>query len=193
MTKTLDFRKPGMTAPASFELACPVFFVGFMGAGKTSTARKLARRAGVAAVDTDTYLERREGESVADIFSRAGEEAFRAIEADVLSEIALAEPMIVSCGGGIVVSEASRRVLKDNGFVIYLQVTAQQAKERIRNFKRRPLFSDLEAAERLCAERRALYAEVADATIDTTGHLSGSLARSAFSLLRKEGVLWQRK
>ena len=56
------------------ELARPVFFVGFMGAGKTSVARRLARTCGVASVDMDTYLERREGKRVKEIFAQAGED-----------------------------------------------------------------------------------------------------------------------
>ncbi len=61
-------------------LTCPVFFVGFMGAGKTSVARRLARVCGVASVDMDTYIERREGKKVKEIFAEAGEEGFRAVE-----------------------------------------------------------------------------------------------------------------
>ena len=64
------------------ELARPVFFVGFMGAGKTSVARRLARTCGVASVDMDTYLERREGKRVKEIFAQAGEDGFRAIETE---------------------------------------------------------------------------------------------------------------
>ena len=53
------------------QLACPVFFVGFMGAGKTSVARRLARTCGISSVDMDTYLERREGKRVKEIFAEA--------------------------------------------------------------------------------------------------------------------------
>ena len=77
------------------ELARPVFFVGFMGAGKTSVARRLARTCGVASVDMDTYLERREGKRVKEIFAQAGEDGFRAIETDVLRELAGKEPLLV--------------------------------------------------------------------------------------------------
>ena len=69
------------------ELTRPVFFVGFMGAGKTSVARRLARTCGVASVDMDTYIERREGKKVKEIFAEGGEEGFRAIETDVLREL----------------------------------------------------------------------------------------------------------
>ena len=58
------------------QLACPVFFVGFMGAGKTSVARRLARTCGISSVDMDTYLERREGKRVKEIFAEGGEDVF---------------------------------------------------------------------------------------------------------------------
>ena len=66
---------PSQNRPARIvsELAKPVFFVGFMGAGKTSVARKLARTCGIASVDMDTYLERREGKRVRELFAEAGE------------------------------------------------------------------------------------------------------------------------
>ena len=106
------------------ELARPVFFVGFMGAGKTSVARRLARTCGVASVDMDTYLERREGKRVKEIFAQAGEDGFRAIETDVLRELAGKEPLLVSCGGGVVKRDENRAILRDAGFVVYLKVTA---------------------------------------------------------------------
>ena len=70
------------TEPA-LSLSRPVFFVGFMGAGKTSVARRLARTCKVASVDMDTYIERREGKKVKEIFAAVGEEGFRAVETEV--------------------------------------------------------------------------------------------------------------
>ena len=86
MTRMSATSLPSQNRPARIvsELTKPVFFVGFMGAGKTSVARKLARTCGIASVDMDTYLERREGKRVRELFAEAGEEAFRAIETDVL-------------------------------------------------------------------------------------------------------------
>ncbi len=115
------------------ELARPVFFVGFMGAGKTSVARRLARTCGVASVDMDTYLERREGKRVKEIFAQMGEDGFRAIETDVLRELAGKEPLLVSCGGGVVERDENRAILRDAGFVVYLQVTADEAKSHQRH------------------------------------------------------------
>ena len=190
--EVLDFRKQAASqvrATRSCELTRPVFFVGFMGAGKTSVARKLARNAGVVSIDMDTYIERRCDCKVSDIFASSGEEGFRAIETDVLRELAEGEPRLVSCGGGVVLSSENRAILKERGFVVYLYVTAAEAASRISDTSTRPLFGDLEQAQRVIEGRLAYYDEVADVTIDTLGRGTASIAREAFSCLVKAGVL----
>lgn len=190
----LDFRKQSQADQhSSWELSKPVFFVGFMGAGKTSVARKLARYAGVADVDMDTYIERYCDMKVSRIFEEVGEEGFRAIETDVLRKLAQEEPRLISCGGGVVLSEENRRLLRDHGFVVHLQVTAAEAASRISDTSTRPLFGDLDQAERVSAARFPLYEEVADASIDTTGKSASVLAQEAMETLKEEGILWQPK
>ena len=154
------------------QLARPVFFVGFMGAGKTSVARRLARTCGISSVDMDTYLERREGKRVKEIFAEGGEDAFRAIETDVLRELASKEePLVISCGGGIVLREENREILAESGFVVHLQVTVDEAASRISDKSSRPLFQDIDAARKRCLERAPLYSGVADVEINTAGSI----------------------
>lgn len=179
--------------PQAYELARPVFLVGFMGAGKTSVARKLARLAKIASVDMDTYIERREQKRVKEIFAEVGEDGFRAIETEVLYELGMKDPMVVSCGGGVVLREENRRGLAELGYTVYLQVTAREAASRISDLSTRPLFGDLENAQRVIDSRLPLYEEVADLTINTVGRSSSSLAYELFDLLKKKGILWQRK
>ena len=198
MSEVFDFRttasKEALAASLAdaFTLARPVFFVGFMGAGKTSVSRKLARACGVGSVDMDTYLERREGKKVNDIFAESGEEGFRSVETDVLRELAAKEPLLVSCGGGVVLRPENRAVLREAGFVVYLRVTADEAASRISDKSTRPLFQDLEAARRRCEERLPLYDEVADTTVDTAGKGVSAIVREVKSILRREGVLCPR-
>ena len=178
----------------TYELERPVFLVGFMGAGKTSVARKLARMAGVASVDMDTYIERFEHKRVKDIFAEVGEEGFRAIEAQTLYELGMKkDPMVVSCGGGVVLRPENRRALSELGLVVYLSVTAVEAASRISDVSSRPLFGDLQNAQRVINERLPLYEEVADVTIDTVGRGSSSIAHEVFDILKEKGVLWQQK
>lgn len=177
-----------------YKLDRPVFLVGFMGAGKTSVARKLARMAGVASVDMDTYIERCEHKRVKEIFAEVGEEGFRAIETQTLYELGMKkDPMVVSCGGGVVLRPENRKALSELGLVVYLSVTAAEAASRISDVSSRPLFGDLQNAQRVINERLPLYEEVADVTIDTVGHGSSSIAHEVFDILKEKGVLWQRK
>lgn len=188
-----DFRKPGReVAPfASWKLRCPVFFVGFMAAGKTTTVRRLARMTGTASVDLDAYLQRCSRRRIPDIFAEQGEAAFRDLETAALRDRAHGDSLLVSCGGGIVVREENRRILNEAGYVVFLQVTAYEAASRIRDVSTRPLFGDLENAQRVNRERQKLYRLVADAAIDTAGKDAPRVAREAFLLLKKEGILWR--
>ena len=132
----------------TYELARPVFFVGFMVAGKTSVSRRLARSCGVASVDLDGFIERREGKPINQMFVEIGEDGFRAMETAALDEFAEKDPMLISCGGGIVLRPENREILKSKGFVVYLQVTAEQAYERIGDVSTRPNFRDLPTARK---------------------------------------------
>lgn len=176
-----------------YELSRPVFFVGFMGAGKTSVARRLARQCHVASVDMDTYLERREGKKVKEIFAESGEGGFRAIETDVLAELVAKEPLLVSCGGGVVIREENRALLSRGGFVVHLKVSADGAACRISDTSTRPLFQNLEAARVRCEERAPLYDSVADVTVDTAGRSVASIANEVQRILVREGVLCQQR
>lgn len=187
-------RKDGREEEDCYDLTRPVFLVGFMGAGKTSVARRIARTCGVAAVDMDTYLERREGRRVRDIFATGGEEEFRAVEADVLRELASKpDPLIVSCGGGVVVTPANREAFADAGFVVYLEVTAEEAAGRISDTSTRPLFQNLEAAKARLSERRPLYEAVADVVVPTAGRSVGAIAFEVQRILERENILCPRQ
>lgn len=175
------------------ELARPVFFVGFMGAGKTSVSRRLARLCGIASIDMDSYIERREGRRIRDIFAEDGEERFRDLETQVLREMTQGDPALVSCGGGVVLRSENRAILREGGFVVFLKVGADEAKSRISDPSTRPLLGDAEAARKTNAERLPLYEEVADATVDTSGRGVTALAYKVKSILEKEGILWPRK
>ena len=188
----LDFRKNERVNGSQreyYELTQPVFLVGFMGAGKTSVSRKLARLAGIVAIDMDTFIERRCDMKVKKIFEEIGETGFRAIETDVLRELACGEPRLVSCGGGVVVTPENREILRSYGYVVHLKVVADEAASRISDTSTRPLFGDIENARRIEESRLPLYEEVANITIDTAGRGSGAVSREVFSKLKKAGVL----
>ncbi len=173
-----------------YELRRPVFLIGFMGAGKSTVARRLARSCGVSSLDLDTYIERECGKKIREVFADEGEAAFRRMEAHALGEVAAMDAaMLVSCGGGIVTTDESRQALQKLGFTVLLKVDADEAASRISDKSTRPLFQDLESARQLCEDRAPLYEQAAAATIDTRGKDVYRITRELRSLLEEEGVL----
>ena len=185
----VDSRLIGAASDSEYRLTKPVFFVGFMVAGKTSVSRQLARTCGLASVDLDAYIERREGKPINQMFQEIGEEGFRQIETATLDEFAQGEPRLVSCGGGIVLREENRNIINTHGYAVYLQVTAEEAAARIGDVSTRPNFHDLETARKTIADRLPMYEETADCSVDTVGKSIAEVAREVAEILEKEGVL----
>ncbi len=150
-----------------------VVLVGMMGSGKTTVGRRVAHKLGLDFVDTDEELVAESGRSITEWFVDAGEDAFRTAETELLGRILAPGPTrVVATGGGVVLAEANRTRLSDcRHTVIWLRAGPAFLASRItRKSERkvRPLLSgDPQATlERLDAERRDLYAEVADIVID---------------------------
>jgi len=134
-----------------------VYLVGFMGAGKTSVGRALAKRLGWQPVDIDELIEQREHLPVADIFSRHGEAYFRAAERQVLAEQLPARHVVVSTGGGTFVDPPNRAIINNDGVSVWLDAPLDRLIARIPADGRRPLAADRVALERLFHARRAAY------------------------------------
>ena len=150
--------------------------IGFMGAGKTTIGRELARRTQRPFVDLDEEIARRHG-PVPRIFTEQGEPAFRRLETEELARaLATPIPAVLSLGGGSVVAPANRELLASHGaFIAWLDVAAGEAWARTRGGGR-PLAADQEAFHRLYAERRPLYAEAAHVrATDAAGVLLAAL------------------
>ncbi len=174
----------------TYRLTRPVFLIGFMGAGKSTVARRLARALKISSLDLDTYIERERGKKIKQIFADEGEAAFRRIEVDALAEVAaMASPMLVSCGGGIVTTDAARDALQTLGYTVFLEIGADEAASRISDRSSRPLFQDLDSARALCEARQPLYRAAAAGIIDTSGKNVYSISREVQRLLEREGVL----
>lgn len=141
--------------------------LGFMGAGKSTIARGLDPNY----LDMDALIEKRLGMSIAEFFSEKGEESFRQIESEVLAEL-LETNQVVSTGGGVVISQRNRDLLKTNADNIYLKADFETLYHRIAADKdnQRPLFLN-NSKEELAAifqERQAWYEEVASRILDVT-------------------------
>jgi len=166
-----------------------LIFIGFMGSGKSTIARKIARLKGMTSVDMDRFLEQEAGMTIPQIFETEGEEGFRAREHAFLKSMAQRDRCILSCGGGIINSPENRALLKDLGTVVYLEVSAQEAVSRISRPETRPLLQGKIPPEELLEQRRELYEEAADITFDTNGLSVGQVVRQVSILLERRGIL----
>ena len=177
-------------AAGGYYLVKPVFFIGFMGAGKTSVSQQLAVTYGLASIDADEYLELREDRIIADIFAEEGEEAFRDIETDVLKDLSARSPRLIGCGGGVVTKRPENtEIMRASGFVVYLQVSADEAARRIPNTDSRPMFKNLETARKTIVERIPNYEAAAHVAIQTEGRSIREVSEEVASVLLEHGVM----
>ena len=166
-------------------LADHLIFIGFMGAGKTSVAQRVARFAKLNCIDMDTYLEREAGMSVARIFELEGEAGFRQREWEFLRGMLIRDRCVLACGGGVVVREDSRELLKQLGTVVYLMVDVAEALARISEPASRPLLVGETPPAELLAARLSLYEDLADVTIDTNGRTVAQVVSEVQQRLRE--------
>ncbi len=134
-----------------------IYLIGFMGAGKSTTARALAKRLGWRVEDVDERIETRERRSVADIFADQGEAYFRAAEREVVRQLVAQREVVVATGGGTFVDAENRALIRADGATIWLDVPFDVALERAPRDGRRPLASDRERFEALYLARRVAY------------------------------------
>ena len=152
-----------------------IVLVGFMGSGKTTVGRELARRLQLPVADLDDLIETAEGRSIADIFAVDGEAAFRDIEH---RELQRAIPGgVLALGGGAYVQERNRELLRGQATVVWLDVSLERALQRVAGADHRPLARDPEKFAALYAARRSAYAE-ADVTIPIGSDDAAAVARA---------------
>ena len=156
-----------------------VYLVGLMGAGKTSVGKLLARRLGKVFYDCDLEIERATGVRVPVIFEIEGEPGFRAREQKILAELVQRSPVLLATGGGAVLAEQNRKLLKEHGTVVYLCASPQDLWRRTRHDRNRPLLQTADPLAKLAElyrQRDPLYREIADLIVDTGNQSVSALA-----------------
>lgn len=147
-----------------------IYFIGLMGAGKTTIGKQLAKHLNKQFYDTDHEIEKRTGVKIPVIFELEGESGFRKRELSAIEELTQLDDVVLATGGGAIMNETSRKLLQENGLVIYLRANVNELCNRTRNDKHRPLLQNVDIREKLkelYAIRNPLYEKIAHHIVDT--------------------------
>jgi shikimate kinase len=158
-----------------------------MGSGKSTVGKIISDEMFLNFFDTDEEIELRTGASIDWIFDLEGEEGFRGRESDILDEMVKKNSIVLSTGGGIILSDDNRELLSSRGTVFYLSTPISVQVERTAKDKDRPLLKNGDPEEiltKLHKERKALYEEVSDHIVETENKSSKEVAAEIVSLVK---------
>jgi shikimate kinase len=167
-----------------------IFIVGPMGSGKSTVGKIISSELFLNFFDTDEEIETRTGASIDWIFDLEGEEGFRKRESNILEEMVQQNSIVLSTGGGIILSESNRELLSSRGTVFYLATPIGVQLERTSKDKDRPLLKNGDPGkilEKLHVARESLYEEVADYIVNTEGKSSQEVSSEIIKLVKNYG------
>ena len=147
-----------------------ITLVGFMGTGKSTVGRILAKKLGYRFIDVDEEIEREQGVSISHIFSELGEPYFRQLERVLIKTLSLREGLVISAGGGAVVDESNIEAMKQGGTLVCLTASPDEIMKRVGKSNNRPLLQvpdPMAKIMELMSKREPFYRK-ADFMVDTT-------------------------
>lgn len=158
-----------------------IILIGYMGCGKTTIGKHLARIGKYSFVDTDEEIETQQGRSISEIFATDTEEAFRDMETAYLKQLLAdkKEGMVLSTGGGMPLREENRALLQQLGTVVYLKTRPETVYDRIKGDTKRPLLQcedPLTRIKEMLEKRVPIYSEAACYTIEADELKQGEIA-----------------
>lgn len=148
-----------------------IVLTGFMGTGKTTVGKIIAKKLGFSFVDVDELIEKTTGLKISEIFERFGEPRFRDIETEIIKSTSKNYAQVIATGGGAVLRDENLKALKSKGVIFCLTASEDVIFERVKNNNERPLLKTENPKERikeLLAQRMPRYM-MADFIIDTDG------------------------
>lgn len=147
-----------------------IFLIGFMGCGKSTNARYLAKMTDVEQMEMDQKIVKDQGMAITEIFAKFGEPYFRDLETELLRSMKDMEPMVVSCGGGAVLREENVALMKECGTIVFLTATPEAIYDRVKHSTDRPVLNgnmNVEYIAELMEKRQPKYEAAADLVIST--------------------------
>ncbi len=165
-----------------------IFLIGPMGSGKSAVGRSLARHLRVAFHDSDAEIERRTGVDIPYIFEKEGEAGFREREREAIAALTRLRRIVLATGGGAILLPENRRLLAENGWVVYLKTSVAQQAERVKPGRHRPLLNGVDDTrarlQELTDVRDPLYSAIADLTLPTDGRQIKAVVRDIIETIR---------
>lgn len=149
-----------------------IFLIGFMGCGKSTIAGTLSKKLALPQVEMDELIVEEQGMPITEIFEKYGEEHFRDIETALVRRLQEKDGVVVSCGGGAVLREENRCMMKQSGVIVLLTAKPETILERVKNSTNRPVLNgnmNVAYIEILMERRRACYEDAAEICIATDG------------------------
>lgn len=163
-----------------------IILIGPMGSGKSTIGNIIARRLHRDFLDSDHFIEERTGVDIARIFDVEGEQGFRDRESNALNELLSENNRVIATGGGSVLRQANQQLLKQKGYIVFLDTSINQQMQRLWRDKKRPLLqteNPRERLETLLLERRPIYLDLADLAVKTDRRMARRLAADIINQL----------
>ena len=151
-------------------LRVPIFLVGFMGAGKSTIGKALAKRLGYKFLDSDAIIESTAGLSIPEIFAQLGEDEFRKLETKTLRSMTGLSASVVAVGGGAFVAKVNREILHGIGITIWVDCPLDLCWSRVSKETHRPLLKSYSEMAQLLEKRQPAYQQ-SDLRIETGSRL----------------------
>jgi shikimate kinase len=166
-----------------------IILIGFMGTGKTCVGKELQKLSGYNFIDTDALIEELEETTISELFSNKGEKYFRDAETHICEKLIDYNKMIISTGGGIIISEQNKMLLKNTGNIFLLTASPQEILKRLGTNRSRPILNvdnPREKIEELLEARQKHYEISADFSIDTNENSCRDVAEKIWYLYQNE-------
>ena len=165
-----------------------IFLIGFMGSGKSTISKMLSEKLGVMCAEMDEMIVQEQRMPITEIFEKFGESHFRDIETDLVRRLQKQDGVIVSCGGGAVLREENRNMMKQSGVIVLLTATPETILERVKYSTDRPILNGnmtVEYISSLMERRRACYEEAADFAVATDDKSSEEICQEILNKIEQ--------